>query len=182
MDLSSRLSSLSVLLLALVAILEALALLCGTYAVPYALTYSGSSQAMDVANAEFKSALEAVREAEVAGADRKHVAVLVERLNSVIGMIDEAESLRLQGNVEEADAVAVQSTGVSRQIVSEAIQLRYEASLSTYNERILTFGMVPVASLLVTVGAHYGWKWWRRREVDRLMRMEIKRVKEPEEE
>jgi hypothetical protein len=52
----------------------------------------------------------------------------------------------------------------------------------TYYGKILTFGMAPIAAFLVTIAAHYGWKWWRKREVDRIMRMEIKKVKEPEEE
>jgi len=178
-----KLSLLGIVLLALVAMLGALALLCGTLnAGPHALVLSESSQAIDRANSEFKAALMAVREAEAAGADSSKIAVLVERLNMVLGRIDEAESLLIKENVTEANRIAEGTIDISKRIVSEAIELRNEASLKTFYDKIFTFSMAPVASLLVTVGVHYGWQFWRRREVDRIMRMEIKKVKEPEEE
>jgi len=174
---------LGIILLALMAMLGGLASLCATQDLgSHALALSGSSQAIDRANAEFKGALRAVREAEAAGADKQRIATLVEQLNSVLRMIDEAESLLLQGNVTEADAVAERTIEISKRIGTDAVELRDEASLKTFYDKIFTFSMAPVASLLVTVGTHYGWKWWRRREVERLMRMEIKRAKEPEEE
>jgi len=173
------LSALGIVLLVLMAMLGALASLRGTLNAD-ALALSEGSKSIDDASAEFKRGLKAVREAEAAGADRERTAILVERLNSVLGMIDEAESLLLKGNVTEADAIAYQTIDISKRIVLEAVELRDEASLRTYYEKIFTFGIVPVASLLLTLGAHFGWKWWRRHEIDRIMRMEKK--KEPEEE
>jgi len=182
-SLKDRLYVPSILLLVLMAILAASASLRGTMnGDPHALASSGSSQVIDDANAEFKRALKAVREAEAAGADEERIAILVDRLNSVLGMIDESKRLILQGNVTEADAIAERAIYISKGIASEAIELRDESSLRTYYHKIFTFGIVPVASFLVTVGAHYAWKWWRKHEVDRIMRMEIKRIKEPEEE
>jgi len=142
----------------------------------------GSSQAVDRASSEFAKAIAAVREAEAAGADENQLSALVERLNAVVWMIDRAESLLLQGDVQAATAQAERGIEASREIVSQAAKLRDEASLRTYYGKIFTFGMVPVVSLLVTVGAHYGWKWWRRREINRMMKMEIRGVKEPQEE
>ena len=174
---------LGIILLTLMAMLGGLASLCATRdAGSHTSALSGSSQAIERADAEFKRALMAVREAEAAGADRERIAVLVSRLNFVLGGIDEAEHLLLQGNITDADSIAQQAIDDSKGIALEAIELYDEASLETYYEKIFTFGMAPVASLLVTVGAHYGWKFWRRYEVDRVMRMEIKKVKEPEEE
>ena len=178
-----RLHVFSIVLLALMAVLGALVSLRGTMNIyPNVLASSGNSQAIDDASAEFKTALNAVREAEAAGADEERIAILVDRLNSVLGMMDEAERLLLQGNVTEADAIAERTIDISKRVASEAIELRDEASMRTWYDKIFTFSMAPVASLIVTVGAHYGWKWWRKREVDRTMRMEIKRIKEPEEE
>ena len=174
---------LGIILLALMAMLGGLASLCATGdAGSHILALSRSSQAIDRASAEFEGALKAVREAEAAGADEERVAVLVERLNLVLRKIDEAERLLHQGKTGEADAMAERAIDTSKRIVSEAVQLRDEASLRTFYDKIFTFAMAPVASLLVTIGVHYGWKWWRRYEVDRVMRMEIKKVKEPEEE
>jgi len=174
---------LGIVLLVTMAMLGALVLLCGTLNTDSdALALSGSSQAIDNANAEFKAALKAVREAEAAGADEEIIATLVERLNSVLGMMDEAEHLLVQGNSTEADAIAERTIDISKRVASEAIELRDEASIRTWYDKIFTFSMAPVASLIVTVGTHYGWRWWRKHEVDRTMRMEIRRIKEPEEE
>ena len=145
-------------------------------------TLDGSSQAIDTANVEFAKAIAAVREAEAAGAGEDQLGALVERLNTVALMIDRAASLLFQGDIQGATAQAERSIEASREIVSQAAKLRDEASLRTYYGRVFTFGMVQVASLLVTAGAHFGWKWWRRREIDRTMRMEIRGVKEPREE
>lgn len=145
-------------------------------------TLNGDSQAIDRANVEFAKAIAAVREAEAAGAEGNQLGALVERLNTVVWMIDRAESLLLQGDVQEAAAQAERSVEVSKEIVSQAAKLRDEASQRAFYGKVFAFGMTPVASLLVTVGGHYGWKRWRRREIDRTMRMEIKGVKEPEEE
>lgn len=178
-----KLRALSVALFTLIAMLGVLASLRATSnAQLSASTSTGSSQAVDEAEVAFRRALTAVRDAEAAGADASRIAASVERLNSVVEMIDEAKRLLLQGDVEEADALAQQTIGISEQIVSNAVELRNEASVRTYYGKILTFGMAPVASLLVTIAAHYGWKWWCKHEVDRIMRMEIKKVKEPEEE
>jgi len=181
--LKNKLPMLGVVLLALIAMLGASASIRGTMnAYTHSSTLSGNSQAIDEAETEFKTALMSVRDAEAAGADKGRIAVLVERLNMVVGSIDEAERLHLQGNITEADAMARQTIDISKRVVLEAVELRDEASMRTYREKIFAFGMAPVASLLLTVGAHHGWKMWRRREVDRIMRMEIKKIKEPEEE
>ena len=174
---------LGIVLLVTMAMLGALVSLCGTLNIyRNALASSGNSQAIDNASTEFKRALKAVWQAEAAGADEERIAILVDRLNSVLGMMDEAERLLVQGNSTEADAIAERTIDISKRVASEAIGLRDEASMRTWYDKIFTFSMAPVASLIVTVGAHYGWKWWRKREVDRTMRMEIKRIKEPEEE
>jgi len=148
----------------------------------YASPASAGSDAVGRANLEFARAVAAVREAEVAGADEDQLRVLVEQLNSIVWMIERAEHLLLQGDVEGASAQAERSVEASKGVVLQAEQLREVASERTYFGKVFTFALVPVASLLVTVGAHYGWRWWRRREIDRMMRMEIREVKEPKEE
>lgn len=171
------------MLVAFTLALMVLAFSCARPRVAFSVsTLSGSSQAIDRANVEFARAIAAVREAEAAGANDDELGVLAEKLDLIVWMIDRAERLLLQGNIEGAAAQADRSIEFSRGVVLQAGQLRDKASLRTYYGKVLTFGMVPVASLLVTVGTHYGWKRWRRREIDRTMQMEIKGVKEPEEE
>lgn len=174
---------LQAMLAASILALMVLAFSCARPRVAFSVSISSdSSQAIDRANVGFARAIAAVREAEASGANEDQLRVLVEKLNSAVWMIDRAESLLLQGDVEAAATQADRSIEVSKGIALEAVRLRDEASLRAYYGKVFAFGMVPVASLLVTVGTHYGWKWWRRREVDKTMRMEIRGVKEPEEE
>jgi len=181
--LQGKLTGLGLTLLAVVAMLGLLSFSFATPSGGYsASTFGGSSQAIDRADMEFKRAIMAVREAEAAGADEDRLRILVEKLNSALWMIDRAEILLLQGDVVGASAQAERSIEISREIVSDAVKLRDESVQSAYYGRVFTFGLVPVASLLVTAGAHFGWKWWRRREIDRTMRMEIRGLKERKEE
>lgn len=174
----AKLTTLTIMSLTGIMVLGALAVSC---TIPSASTFGGSSEATDRANVEFARAIAAVREAEGAGAQEDQLRVLIEKLNSAVWMIDRAERLLLQGDIIEAAAQADRSVEISKGVAMEAVKLRDEASQRTYYGKTLTFGMVPVASLLVTVGSYFGWKWWRRREIDRMMRMEIKGLKESEE-
>lgn len=145
-------------------------------------TMAGSNEVLDGAETELRKAIVAVREAEAAGADRGRLKDLVDRLNLAVWMIERGEQLLAEGDVGAAVAQGQLSIDVSARLVLEAGRLRDESAQRTYYGKIFTFAMVPVASLLVTVVAHYGWVWWRRREVESVMRMEIKRVSEFEEE
>jgi len=176
--LKARLTALSIMLPVVVTALLAVAF---SYTSSTSTSY-GSPEGTDRANVEFRAAILAVREAETAGADEGQLRILTEQLNSVLWMIERAERLALQGDLEGAAVQADRSVEVSKGVVLEASRVRDGASLRTYYGKVLTFGMVPVASLLVTAITHFGWKWRRRHELDRLMRMEIKGVKEPEEE
>jgi hypothetical protein len=145
-------------------------------------TMTGSNEVLDRAGVELRRAIVAVREAEAAGADQGRLRDLVDQLNLAVWMIDRGEQLLTQGDVGAVVAQSQLSIDLSTRLVSEAGKLRDESAQRTYYGMIFTFAMVPVASLLVTVVAHYGWVWWRRREFESLMRMEIKRVSESEEE
>ena len=171
------------MLLVVMAMLGLMAFFCAMPGLGlYASALGRGTEAIDEANVEFRRAIIAVREAEAVGASEDRLRILVEKLNSALWMIDRADGLLLQGDVAGASAQAERGIEISRKIVSDAVKLRDESIQSTHYGRIFTFGLVPVASLLVTAGAHFGWKWWRRREIDRTMRMEIRGAKEPEEE
>ena len=148
------------------------------YASPIVDSYASEP---DEALRELGKALAAVREAEAAGAEEPALRRLVERLNVAVSLIDRAENLQLQGDVEGARVQAEQCIQASREIVSQAMQLRDEASQRAYYGRLLTFVLVPVASMLLTVAIHYSWKRWSKHEKDRMMGMVISRVNEPKE-
>lgn len=72
-------------------------------------TLGRGGEAIDRADVEFKRAIVAAREAEAAGADGDQLKVLVERLNTVLWMVDRAEQLLIRGDVEGAVAEAERS-------------------------------------------------------------------------
>jgi len=148
----------------------------------YASTLGQGSLKTDEAMKEFGKALVVVREAEAAGAEERTLRRLVEQLNVAVSLIDRAENLQLQGDVDGATAQAERSIQTSRETASQALQLRDEASQRAYYGRLLTFAMAPIASTLLTIAVHYSWKRWRRSERDRMMGMVIKRINEPKEE
>lgn len=176
---SHHISSLSCRFLIVAAVLGAVAL---SYVITSSCipTSTGSAQVTKEANEELKRAIIAVSEAEAAGAEERRLGVLVEQLNLVLSMIDESERSLLLGDVESATAKAQRSIEISKRAVMDAAKLRNEASQSAQYRKVLTFAVVPFVSLIVTVGVHYGWKWWHRREVDRLFGMEIKGIRDSE--
>jgi hypothetical protein len=142
----------------------------------------GRTEDLSRAQLELGRAIVAVREAEAAGADQGRVKNLVDQLNLALSMIDTGQQLLSAGDIAGAALQAQRSIELTTKLGSDAGRLRDESAQKTYYGRIFTFAMVPVASLLLTVVAHYGWIWWGRREVERLMRMEIKSHMAPDEE
>lgn len=143
---------------------------------PILATSEQSDTLREIQNAEqrFREAFAAVREAEAAGAEENQIAVLTERLNTALNLIEQAKQGYAQGNSTNTDEAATQATYLCSQLKGEANQLRDAALTNSRYTKILLFSMVPVAALIVTLCVHYGLKWWRRSEVERVMKMEIK--------
>lgn len=177
-----RLVAFGVVLLVAVAILGAAGFSKTSVSTASGISPLQGGEDLDKAQVEFKRAIVAVREAEAAGADQGRLKDLVDQLNLALSMIDRAQERTVQGDSNGATVQLEQSIQLSTKLISDAARLRDESAQRTYYGRIFTFAMVPVASLLVTVAAHYGWIWWCRQEVDRMMRMEIRTHLEPEEE
>lgn len=157
-----------------VALMASPCILCQALAVDPFSPCLDADDGFDVARKEFGKAVLAVREAEASGAEPTQLRLLVEKLNLIVGMIGRAEQLVGRGEAEEAAVQLRQSVEFSREVVGKAVVLREEGTRSTHYGRMLSFGMVPVASLLVTVMCYFSWRWLRRREVERIMRSEIR--------
>jgi len=142
---------------------------------PILATSEQSDAPEEIQNAEqqFREAFAAVREAEAAGAEENQIAALAERLNLALNLIEQAKRDG-QGNSTNTDETVAQVTYLCNQLKGEAHQLRDAARKSSHYNKILVFSAVPVAALIVTLCVHYGLKWWRRSEVERVMKMEIR--------
>jgi len=125
------------------------------------------------AERQFKEAFAAVREAEAAGAEENQIAALADRLNQALNLIEQAKEGYTQENSTATDKTA-QAAYLCNQLKGEANQLRDEALKSSHYNKILLLSTVPVAALIVTLFVHYGYKMWRRSEVERVMKMEIR--------
>lgn len=139
-------------------------------ALPILATSQQDNALEEIQNAEqqFHEAFTAIREAEAAGAEGNQIANLIERLNIALNLIEQANST----NTNET---ASQAAYISNQLKDEANQLRESALTSSLYTKIFVFGMVPVAALIVTLCVHYGLKRWRQSEVERVMKMEIRK-------
>ena len=143
---------------------------------PILATSEQNNALEEIQNAEqkFKEAFTAIREAEAAGAKENQIAALVERLNMALNLIEQAKRDYAQGNSTNTNETAAQAAYISNQLKDEATQLRDAALTSSLYTKILIFSLVPVAALIVTLCVHYGLKRWRRSEVERVMKMEMR--------
>jgi hypothetical protein len=165
-----------------VALTTSFSLSCEKCVVNSASAYPDTGDVLDVAREELGKAVWAVRAAEAAGAGQDELEVLVRRLNLAVEMIERSERLLGRGELDQATAQLQRSVEVSREVTSKATQLREEAERLAYHARLISFGMIPIASLLVTAANHFSWRWLKRRETERIMRMEIRKGKETREE
>jgi len=111
---------------------------------------------VNLADQKFKDTFAMVREAEAAGADSAQIKDFVSRLNLALNLTDETEA-----------------TTILDEIKAEASQLRDNASLRSFYNKIFVFAMVPVAALIVTVIVHYGLKW-HQSKVEQIINMRIR--------
>jgi ABC-type glycerol-3-phosphate transport system permease component len=111
---------------------------------------------VNIADHKFKETFAMVREAEAAGAESAQIKDFVDRLNLALNLTDEAEA-----------------TTIIDQIKAEASQLRDNASLRSFYNKIFVFAMVPVAALIVTICTHYVFER-RQSKVEQIMKMKIK--------
>lgn len=146
---------------------------------PILATSEQNDATKEIQNAEqqFKEAFASIREAETAGAGENQIASLVDRLNLALNLIEQAKRESEQGDITGIGETTAQAAYILNQLQDEANQLRDAALTSSYYYKVLLYSIVPVAALIVTVCIHYGLRWWRRSEVERIMKLEIREKK-----
>lgn len=147
-----------------------------TSALPILSTSEEGDVLEEIQNAEeqFKEAFTAIRKAEAAGAEENKIAVLIERLSLALNLIDQVKRGYAQGNSTSMDEIIAQADYICSQLKDEANLLREAALTNSLYAKILLFSLVPVVALIVTLCVYYGLKWWRRSEVERVMKMEVR--------
>jgi len=115
----------------------------------------------------------AVREADIAGAGELGLRELSSRLNEALNATREAEELEMQGRSAEASKLYTRAVAACDEILASARLLREEALRQSFYNRIIAFTLAPVLAFVTTIVLHFGYRWWRRREVRRIFSMEI---------
>ena len=133
------------------------------------------------AEAKVVDAYLAIYEADIAGAEEVKLRDLSSKLNGALNMTREAQDLERQGRSAEASNLLGRATVACDETIAQARLLREEASRQSFYNRVIAFALAPTLALLTTVGLHFGYRWWRRREIEQIFRMEI-RLKEKSQE
>ena len=116
-----------------------------------------------LAEERLEEAFIAVKDAEMAGA-KEEVVELVHKLNEALLLIERAKK-------EDGTTLASSSIEVSESIISKAKELEILASERFFKLKMVLMASVPTASVLVAFSLNYLYKWWRRREIERILRM-----------
>lgn len=131
-------------------------------------------QDSEVEQAEKKliEAFKAVKKAESAGARKEELVELVSKLNQGLLLLEKVR----KGEIEEAAISNV--IEVFEGVISEAIELEMHASSRLVKIKVFLFLAVPMASIITAFGLNFAYKWWRRREIERILRMIAKKKEE----
>ena len=132
-----------------------------------------------IAQGKFVEALKAVQAANQAGATNTELSQDVRDLNAALSMINQSEHLENQGNTLEANNLAQQALSVLTNVESSAANLQASAEARSLQNRIVTYALAPILSLIVVLLFHYGSISYRKYRAARVMKM-IVRVKHNE--
>lgn len=125
------------------------------------------------AQASTYEAFMAIYQADIAGGSQTKVRELSSRLNKAVNMTREAYELEKQGRSAEASNLNEKVVGDCSELATQARLLREEALLGAFRQRLLSFTLAPILAFVTTVVAHFGYRWWKRWDVERTLRMEI---------
>jgi hypothetical protein len=136
-----------------------------------------ASETLREAEANLEGAFNGVKAAEEAGASKHEVNDLTLKLNNALELLMNAERAIRAGDVEAAENYALKSMDLAAEVNMEAQKIRGNAQKSVLQNKVSAFSSAPVAALILAVAFHYSYKAWRKRDFNRLLRMEIREVK-----
>ncbi len=114
----------------------------------------------------------AVKQAESAGARKEELVELVSKLNEGLTLLEMAR--KGEGETGGISKVIELSDGV----ISRAKEIEMRASSRLLRFKVLLLFAVPVASVVTAFSLNYAYKWWYRREIEKILRMVAKKKEE----
>jgi len=136
--------------------------------------YLAYPQGSEVKQAEEKliEAFIAVKQAEKAGARKEDLAELVFKLNEALFLLEKVK--KGEGEVESISRVIE----LSEDVIFRAKELETRASSRLLKVKVFLIFAVPIAAVITAFGLNYAYKWWHRREIERILSMVAKKREE----
>ena len=119
---------------------------------------------------EIEEAFKALKNAETARAREEELAELTSRLNEAITLLEMVK----RGEAEVSDNLP-KVMELSETVISEARELEIRASKRFFWIKIVLFASIPVISAIVAFSLNHLYEWWHKREIERTLKMIIKR-------
>jgi ATP-dependent Zn protease len=120
---------------------------------------------MQAANDAVKRAFNAVLDAEKAGAN---VIGLLAQINTVQGILAQAENSYRTGNTNSAAAQADNVFSIAQQITTVAQNAKQDAIISSQNNFWLTIAFTVVSTIMFLEALILFWLWFKRRYIKNL--------------
>jgi len=122
------------------------------------------------------------REAETQGASRERIADFSRTLNLVLDLIERAEEEKARGSVESAQALMSRAESMLERVIREAESEKSDAVNRAQQQKVIAIILVLVLSSVITFVAGRTSRCLRKRNLERLFRMEIQVREENEKE
>jgi len=113
-------------------------------------------------------------------ADSASTESITAQLNEALRLLEEAKQYVSEGRIAEADTSAGKALSLIQRAKSEAESTLEASSQRAFQTQVLSWSLVPVASLLTALVTMRGYEWYLKREHRKLLNMTITRKKKKE--
>lgn len=163
-------------LLALMLLLISIQIARPGFASPPDATQGDASIAITTAEASGERAFGQIRDAEREGGN---VTALSVRFNGALELLDEARAFMDEGLYGQAIASANGANELFSAIDREGLSLELQAAAEASNRRIEVLLTAPIIAILITLISYYVIRLWRKRQIGRILEMEIREAEAP---
>jgi hypothetical protein len=107
--------------------------------------------------------------------DESSIAPLVNKLNRSITLLNKAKREVFEGDVTNANLYVCLALNLTQETNQEAVLLYQSSMQNALRQKIIIWGMAPIASLITTLLAVGGYKWYIGHERRKILKTIISR-------
>jgi len=134
---------------------------------------AASPASLAEARARIVEAFASIQEADITGVDQARLSELSWKLNKALNATEDAQELEKQGRLAEASDLYQDVVAACDELTIQGHLLREDALRLAFYQRVVVFTLAPILAFVTATASYFGYRWWRRREVERIFRMEI---------